>query len=75
MCHRAVATATDDAVLQTLDAVVERTTAALARSDLRAAIESNALAFHTVLSGRPGRQPGHHRGHGAGGRTLDQAGR
>ncbi len=47
VCHRAVATATDDA-LQTLDAVVERTTAALARSDLRAAIESNA-AFHTVL--------------------------
>ena len=47
VCDRAVAAATDEG-LQALDAVVERTTAALARSDRRAAVESNA-AFHAVL--------------------------
>ena len=47
VCHRAVAAATDEG-LQALDAVVERTAAALARSDRRAAVESNA-AFHAVL--------------------------
>jgi DNA-binding GntR family transcriptional regulator len=47
LCRRVVATATADD-LDRLDEAVERTVAALARSDRRAAVESNA-AFHQVL--------------------------
>jgi DNA-binding GntR family transcriptional regulator len=46
-CRRVVATATDEG-LDRLDETVERTAAALERSDRSAAVESNA-AFHEVL--------------------------